>query len=93
MNMSEQDITGTQPKLVTEFREMALSREDEAGVIFISCADLPSVFIAVKDESSIRSAIDVCLTNAFIHQGVKASVYTNGKLSGPTINTVVKLSK
>lgn len=79
--------------LISEFREFVLAREDEDGMIFISCAELPTVFIAVKDESSVRSAIDTCLTNAFAPLGAKASVYTNGKTSGPTINTVVKLSK
>ena len=90
---SGQSNSSAMPELVSEFREYSLSREDEEGMIFISCDQLPSVFIALNEESSIRSAIDVCLTNAFKPQGLHAHVFTNGKISGPTIHAVVKLTK
>ena len=79
--------------VLDELREVPLKREDESGLIFISCDSLPQVFIAVKDEASVRGAIDTCLKNAFEPGGVIAHVFTNGSVSGPIINTVVKLVK
>lgn len=84
----EEDCTS---KLVSEFREFSLAREDDAGMIFVSCDAIPELFIAIKNENDLRCAIDICLTNAF--DGVKASVFTNGSIKGPTIKTVVKLTK
>lgn len=79
--------------MVSEFREIALSREDEGGMIFISCALLPQVFIAVDSEDTVRKAIDTCLKNAFEPNGMTAHVFTNGSIKGPIIDTVVKLTK
>jgi hypothetical protein len=90
---SGQSNTNRTTGLDPEFREFALSREDEEGMIFISCEALPTVFIAVSEESAVRSAIDICLTNAFKPAGLEAHVFTNGTISGPTIHTVVKLTK
>lgn len=78
---------------VSEFREFILARDDDAGVIFISCTAIPELFIAVADESSIRGAIDTGLKNAFTQHGLKAAVYTNGSIAGPEIHAVVKLTK
>lgn len=80
-------------EFISEFREFTLSREDEAGVIFISCGALPTVFIAVNGENDIRDAIGTCLSNAFSENGLRADVFTNGSVAGPTIHTVVKLTK
>ena len=79
--------------LISEFREFVLAREDEAGMIFISCKAIPDLFIAVDSEASIRAAIDRGLKNAFDHTGLETHVFTNGSLDGPTIDTVVKLTK
>lgn len=78
---------------VTEYREFVLAREDDAGMIFISCNTIPDLFIAVDSESSLRNAIDRGLKNAFEHTGLQAHVYTNGTITGPKINAVVKLTK
>ena len=85
--------TGGSSGLISEFREFTLSREDEAGMIFISCSKLPNMFIALNDEKQVRSAIDTCLTNSFEPNGVKAQVFTNGSITGPDIHAVVKLTK
>ena len=76
-----------------EFREFLLSREDEVGMIFISCDRIPELFIAVDDEANVRSAIDQCMRNAFESSGFKAHVFTNGSIAGPNIETVVKLTR
>jgi hypothetical protein len=81
------------PGLVTEFREFTLAREDEAGLIFISCDKLPEIFIAVTDEAAIRTAIDTCLRNSFEQNGLRAHVFTNRSITGPAISAVVKLTK
>ena len=78
-------------ELISEYREFTLSREDEAGLIFISCDKLPDMFIALGNEGAIRAAIDTCLTNSFV--GLTAQVFTNGSIAGPEIHTVVKLTK
>ena len=88
-----QQDTGGSSDLISEFREFMLSREDEAGMIFISCTKLPDMFIALNDEKQVRSAIDTCLTNSFVPNGVKAQVFTNGSIAGPNIHAVVKLTK
>ena len=91
MNEQGNDMSGF--GRVSELREIPLKREDESGLIFISCDSLPEIFIAVKDEASVRGAIDTCLKNAFEPDGVTAHVFTNGSVSGPIINTLVKLVK
>lgn len=78
---------------ISEFREFDLCREDEVGMIFISCESIPHLFIAVDSENNVRPAIDQGLRNAFEGQGVSAQVFTNGSISAPTIHTVVKLTK
>jgi hypothetical protein len=78
---------------ITEFREITLMRENDAGMIFISCDAIPDLFIAVDSECNLRSAIDRGLRNAFEHTGLGTSVYTNGSIDGPNIQTVVKLTK
>ena len=95
-HLLEDDNLAATSGLISEFREFTLSREDEAGMIFISCDRLPDVFIAVKEETSIRSAIDTCLRSALEPvepNGLQAHVFTNGSVAGPKIHTVVKLTK
>jgi hypothetical protein len=70
---------------------VTLDRESDAGVIFMTCADLPELFLAVLSDAEIRSAIDRGLTNAFSKQGRKVSVYTNGSIAGPQIQTMVRV--
>ena len=93
MDQNFQADASASSELISVFREFTLSREDEAGMIFISCGKLPNMFIALNDEGAIRSAIDTCLTNSFEPSGLKAHVFTNGSISGPEIHTVVKLTK
>jgi hypothetical protein len=93
MSQTIQSDANASPGLITEFREFTLSRVDEAGLIFISCAKLPDIFIAVTDESAVRTAIDTCLRNSFEPNGMRARVFTNGSISGPAISAVVKLTK
>jgi hypothetical protein len=70
---------------------VTLERESEAGVIFLTCAELPELFLAVASPSNLRSAIDRGLKNAFCKEGREVSVYTNGSLSGPQIGAMVRV--
>lgn len=70
---------------------LTLDRENEAGIIFMTCALLPELFLAVKTDDEIRAAIDSGLRNAFSKEGHEVSVYTNGSISGPKIGTMVRV--
>jgi hypothetical protein len=70
---------------------LTLDREGEAGVIFLTCADLPELFLAVTSDGEIRSAIDRGLRNAFCKDGRRVYVYTNGSISGPQIGAMVRV--
>lgn len=70
---------------------ITLDRENEAGVIFVTCADLPELFLAVTSDDQIRSAIDRGLSNAFCNEGREVHVYTNGSISGPKIGAIVRV--
>lgn len=70
---------------------LTLDRESEAGVIFMTCADLPELFLAVTSDDKIRSAIDLGLKNAFCKEGREVHVYTNGSIAGPKIGTMVRV--
>jgi hypothetical protein len=74
------------------FVPVVLRREDECGLIFIDCDDIPELFLAVKSEDEIRSVIDRGLKNAFLENGKSVQVFTNGSISGPTIDACVHLT-
>jgi hypothetical protein len=70
---------------------ITLDRENEAGVIFMTCEALPELFLAVTSDDEIRAAIDRGLRNAFCKEGHKTSVYTNGSIAGPKIAAMVRV--
>lgn len=70
---------------------VTLIRDSEAGVIFMTCEELPELFLAVTSDDEIRTAIDRGLTNAFCKDGRSVSVYTNGSISGPRIGAMVRV--
>ncbi|MCW5692211.1 MAG: hypothetical protein KIT48_07590 [Pseudolabrys sp.] len=70
---------------------ITLIRENEAGVIFMTCDELPELFLAVTSDDEIRPAIDRGLRNAFCKEGREVSVYTNGSISGPQIGAMVRV--
>jgi hypothetical protein len=70
---------------------ITLIRESEAGVTFVTCEELPELFLAVTSDDEIRSAIDRGLRNAFCKDGRDVSVYTNGSISGPRIGAMVRV--
>lgn len=70
---------------------ITLLRENEAGVIFMTCEDLPELFLAVTSDDEIRGAIDRGLKNAFFAEGRRVSVYTNGSINGPAIDAMVRV--
>jgi hypothetical protein len=55
----------------------------------LTCADIPEFFITLLSEDGIRSAVDETLKTAFAEISAEAQVYTNGSISGPSIDTVV----
>lgn len=73
------------------FVPVTLNRETEADIIFISCKSLPELFLVVKSEDDVRNVIDRGLKGAFSRPGRRVQVFTNGKISGPTIDAMVRL--
>ena len=74
------------------YDEFTLTREDEGGVAFLSCDRLPDLFIAATSDEEIRSAIDGCMKEALKDRGERVQVFTNGRLRGPSIGVVVKIT-
>jgi len=74
-------------------RQFSLSREDSGGVVFLSCADIPELFVAVAEETQIRRAIDESLKNVFEAPNRRVQVFPNGSFAGPNIDTIVKISE
>ena len=70
--------------------DFPIIREDDGGLIMLSCEKIPEMFAAVTCEDEIRSAIDTCLKNALTRNGRKIQVFTNGRLDVPIIAAVVK---
>lgn len=77
----------------TECYEFPIRREDQEGLVLLSCEKIPDMFAAVMSEDDIRTAIDTCLKNALARSGERVQVFTNGKLDGPIISTIVKITQ
>jgi len=75
------------------YADYTLNRNDDAGMIFLSCDGMPEMFVAVTSESDIRSAIDISLKQALSEGVSRVQVFTNGKICGPQIDTVVKITE
>jgi hypothetical protein len=73
-------------------KEFALRREHEDGITFLSSPALPDLFIASKDGTDLRVAIDKGLKNALCEDAEKVQVYTNGKIDGDYIDVMVKIT-
>jgi hypothetical protein len=80
------------PDKSANFYSLPMHRKDESGVIFLTCDRIPEFFVAVTSEDEIRPALDRNLKVAFGSKGQKTEVFTNGSLSGPTIETVVRIA-
>lgn len=78
------------PDQDSTFYHVKLRRVDEAGLIFLTCDDLPEFFVSLLSESDVRTAIDETLKTAFADICEGAQVYTNGKIDGPSIDTLVR---
>ena len=77
----------------TQCYEFPIDRSDEQGLILLCCAKIPEMFAAVRSEDEIRTAIDLCLKNALSGNGRHIQVFTNGRLDGPVIGALVKVSQ
>lgn len=73
--------------------DFPIRRADEDGLILLSCDKVPDMFAAVLSEADIRPSIETCLKNALGEDGRRVQVFTNGKLDGPVIGTVVKITE
>lgn len=80
-----------EPDQKSEFYPVKVTRNDRAGLIFLSCEDVPDFFATLLAEEDIRPCLDQLLKTAFADKGRKREVYTNGKIDGPTIDTVVRI--
>ena len=73
----------------SNFYRIKLTREDKQGLIFLTCPDIPEFFVTLLSEDGLRSAVDETLKVAFADISERAQVYTNGRIDGPSIDTVV----
>ena len=73
--------------------ELPIRREDQEGLVMLSCDKIPDMFAAVTSEDAIRMAIDRCLKNALTAAGQRVQVFTNGRLDGPVISAMVKITQ
>ena len=87
------DISGQR----TESYSLPIVREDECGMVFLSCEHIPNMYAAVpisensaELNESIRKSIETCIRNALGSDDRTVNVHTNGSLTGPTISTMVK---
>lgn len=81
---------GIKPDTGSAFYPITVQRADDTGMIFLTCADIPDLFVAVKNEAEIRAALERVLKVAFDGNG-KPQVYTNGSIAGPSISTIVRI--
>lgn len=85
-------VMSLEPDLSSSFFSIRVNRADRAGLIFLTCDDIPEMFVTLLSESDIRPTLDQMLKTAFANEG-QPEVYTNGKIDGPTINTVVRIAR
>jgi hypothetical protein len=91
--MSKISYQGSPRKAVmsqpTDSFEFAFTREDEAGIIHLTCDAVADLYIAVMSEDEIRPAIERGLKKVMGARGYKkVSVKTDGSLAGPLITSI-----
>ena len=74
----------------TKCFEIPIRRRDVDNLIMLDTPKIPSMLAGITEEDSIREAIEICFKNALERDGRKINVFTNGNLTGPTIQTVVQ---
>ncbi len=70
--------------------EIPIRRRDFDSLIMLDTPKIPGMLAGITEEDSIREAIEICFKNALERDGRKINVFTNGSLTGPTIQTVVQ---
>ncbi len=78
-----------QPDQVSNFYKIKLTRDNREGLIFLTCDMIPEFFVTLFDEKDVRPAVDEMLKKAFSNVPCSIQVYTNGRIDGPTIDTIV----
>lgn len=73
------------------FQKFSLTRENKAGMIMLSCSEMPGFLLTATSEREIREVIDAGLKVALSDRGSRVQVYTNGSITGPRIGTVVEI--
>jgi hypothetical protein len=73
--------------------DFPITRTDEDGLMILSCDKVPDMFAAVLSEDAIRPSIETCLKNALGGENRRVQVFTNGRLDGPIIGTLVKITE
>lgn len=69
-----------------------LTRVDKEGLIFLTCADIPEFLVTLLSEDNLYDAVHQTLKTAFADISSDAQVFTNGRIDGPSIETVVRIN-
>ena len=72
---------------------VVLVRNHGAGMVLLSCDNIPELFVAVASASKLRNAIDFSLKQALSEGAKRVQVFTKGSTIGLMIDTVVKITK
>ena len=71
----------------------AMVRNHDAEMVFLSCDNIPELFVAATSESKLRNAIDFSLKQALSEGAKRVQVFTKGSITRLMIDTVVKITK
>jgi hypothetical protein len=80
------------PDHKSNYYPVKLTRIDKEGLIFLTCADIPDFFVTLLSEDDIHDAVQETLKIAFADISPEAQVFTNGRIDGPSIETVVRIN-
>jgi hypothetical protein len=86
------DRKNIMPDNKSNYYPVRLTRVDKGGLIFITCADIPELFVTLLSEDDIHNAVHETLKTAFADISPQAQVFTNGSIGGPSIETVVRIN-
>ena len=74
-----------------DIRKLTFKIEDKAGVVFVSNAEFPELFVVVNDRNGILPALDEALHTLLGDGNFGVRVYMNCQKSGPSIDAMVEI--
>jgi hypothetical protein len=80
------------PDHKSNYYPVRLTRIDKEGLIILTCPDIPEFFVTLLSEDAIHDAVQETLKTAFADIGPEAQVFLNGRIDGPSIETIVRIN-